>query len=65
MRVYRVIIRADKWPEEFAVNASNFGTAVSRAIKEWKKRFKGAKVNELNIRVLKGGELLIANEKND
>lgn len=58
MRIYRVKILADKYPTEYNVNASSWGTAISRAIKEWKKRFKGSRATELKITAIKSGELL-------
>ena len=63
MIVYRVKITADKYPTEYIVNASGWGTAVNRAIKEWKKRFKGSRPSELRIHAIKGGQLLKAEEQ--
>lgn len=60
MRVYRVIIRADKYPTEYSVQASNWATAAARGVREWHERFKRKKVSggEINIKVIRGGELL-------
>jgi hypothetical protein len=44
MRIYRVIIRADRYPTEYNVQASSWSPAVSRGVKEWQKRFRGKKV---------------------
>jgi len=63
MKIYRVMIRADRDPMEYTVNASNWGTAARRAIKEWQARFKGSRTDQLNIRIIKGGQLLEAKEE--
>ena len=61
MKVYRVSITADRYPTEYVVQASGWATAISRAVKEWKKRFKGSRTNEIKLRAIKGGELLKTN----
>lgn len=58
MRVYRIIIQADKYPMEYSVQASNFATAAARGIREWHERFKGTRATEIKIKVIKGGKLL-------
>jgi hypothetical protein len=63
MRVYRVIVQADKYPMEWSVQASNFATAAARGIREWHNRFKGTRATEVKIKIIKGGELLKENEK--
>ena len=61
MRIYRITIRGEKYPMDFNVQASNWGTAISRAVKEWKQRFKRSRTDKLNITAIKSGELLKAN----
>jgi len=61
MKTFRITIRADKYPTEYFVQASGWPTAIARAVKEWKKRFKGSRTKELTIKAIKGGELLRAN----
>lgn len=58
MKIYRITIRADKYPTDYTVQASGWGTATSRAVREWQKKFKGSRTDELHIRVIKGGQLL-------
>ena len=65
-RVYRVIIRADKFPTEYTVEASQWHTAISRAVREWKVRFKGSRAEKLNIIALKSvGPVLKENNGNE
>lgn len=54
MRTYKIIIRADKYPMEYIVEASSWSSAIGRAIREWKKRFKGSRTTELDIKAFKG-----------
>ena len=61
MTIYRVIIRADKYPTEYNVEASGWATGVARAIREWKKRFKGSRTDELTIKAVKSSPILRAN----
>jgi hypothetical protein len=58
MRIYRVKITADKYPTDYTVQASSWGTAVNRATKEWQKKCKGSRTQELKIHAIKSGELL-------
>ena len=64
MKTFRVTVMADKWPSEYIVQASGWGTAINRAVREWQRRFKGSRTKELKVRALKGGDLLVA-EKSD
>lgn len=63
MKVYRVKVTADKYPTDYTVQASGWGTAVNRAVREWQKRFKGSRTSELKIHAVKGGNLLKAEDK--
>ena len=63
MRMYRISIMGDKFPTDFNVEATNWATAVSRAIKQWQKRFKGSRATMLKIKAIKSGVLLQANEE--
>lgn len=65
MRTFRVSITADRYPTEYTVQASGWPTAVARAVREWHKRFKGARTNELRIRAIKSGTLLVADKSDD
>ncbi|MCH7541854.1 hypothetical protein IH981_03745 [Patescibacteria group bacterium] len=58
MKAYRIKITGDKYPTEYTVEASGWSTAIARAIKEWKKRFKGSRTEELKIHAIKGGAIL-------
>ena len=60
MRTYRIQITADRYPTEYTVEASSWGTAFNRAIKEWSKRFKRSRAEELRVRAVRGGKLLKA-----
>lgn len=54
MTQFRVTINADKWPYETTVEASSFSTAISRAVKSWKKKDgKGSRTTTLNVRIIK------------
>lgn len=39
--------------EEYRMVASNFGTAINRTLREWRKAHKGKKIKELNIKAIK------------
>lgn len=58
MKAFRIKITGDKYPTEYVVEATGWSTAISRAVKEWKKRFKGSRATELKIHAIKGGEIL-------
>lgn len=63
MKIYRITISADKFPTDYTVQASGWGTAINRAVKEWQKRFKGSRATELKVRAFKSGDLLKENEE--
>lgn len=63
MKSFRVKITADKWPTDFVVEASGWGTAVNRAIGEWKRKFKGSRTKELKIHAVVGSPILRTDEK--
>jgi hypothetical protein len=64
MRVYRVMVQGDKYPTEYSVQASNIATAAARGIREWHERFKGKRLpDELKVKIIRGGELIKADEK--
>jgi hypothetical protein len=58
MKIYRIQITGDRYPTDYYVKASSWATAIARGVREWKKRFKGAKTNKLRIVAVKGGPLL-------
>lgn len=49
---------ADRYPTDYTVQASGWSTAIARAVKEWKKRFKGSRADELKIRAVKSAALV-------
>jgi hypothetical protein len=53
MQLYRVEITGDKYPTEYNVKASGWGTAANRAIRLWKERFKGSHTEELKVHIVK------------
>lgn len=53
MKTFRATISADRYPMDFTVQASDWPTAVARAVKLWKHRFKGSRTDELKIRIVK------------
>lgn len=61
MTIFRVIIRGSKYPMEYIVQASGWPTAAARGVREWKKRFKGSRVDKLQITIIKSGKLLTEN----
>ena len=63
MKIYRITITADRYPTDYTVQASSWGTAINRAVKEWQKRFKGSRATELKVRAFKSGDLLKENEE--
>lgn len=65
MKIYRVKITGDKYPTEYNVEASGWGTAINRAVREWKKRFKGSRTKELKIHAIKSSEVLRENKLED
>jgi len=64
MKIYRIKIRGDKYPTEYVVQASSWATAVGRAVREWKVRFKGNRTEELHITAYSSGRLLQAEKEN-
>lgn len=59
MKMYLATIRADKWPSEFYVQGSNFGTALSRAYRQWRKANKGTRTSELTVRIIESDNLKV------
>ena len=53
MKKYKVRITSDKYPTDWEVEASSWHTAVARAVKQWQQRFKGSRVKELYISIVK------------
>lgn len=51
MKAYVAIITGDKYPMTYRVEASNWSTAASRAVKLWRQRFKGSRTPTLTIRL--------------
>ena len=54
MKQYRIEVTGDRFPTTYNVEATSWGTAVSRGIREWQKRFKGSRTKELTIRAIVG-----------
>jgi hypothetical protein len=63
MRIYRVTIIGDRYPTDYNVEASNWGTAIARAVREWCKRFKGSRTTELKIKAIKSTILIKETDK--
>lgn len=54
MTHFKATITGDKYPTEYTVEASDWGTATARAVRLWKQRFKGSRTSTLSIRITKG-----------
>lgn len=54
MRNYHVTITGDRYPTDYSVAASGWGTAAARAVRQWQQRFKGSRTDTLSIRITKG-----------
>ncbi len=51
---FRFTISGDKWATDYVVEATNWATASSRAIRQWrKKEGKGSRTLQLNIKAVK------------
>ncbi|UCC95922.1 MAG: hypothetical protein JSW40_04020 [Candidatus Omnitrophota bacterium] len=61
MKAFKITIRADKYPMDYVVQASDWSPAISRAVREWKKRFKGSRTIKLSITAVKAEIVLQAN----
>jgi hypothetical protein len=53
MMLFNVQIMADRFPTEYNVEASDVTTAAARALRQWKKRFRGSRAQEWNLRIVK------------
>ena len=53
MQMYRATVMAGRYPTEYTVEATSWGTAANRAIRLWSKRFKGERTTELKLRIVK------------
>jgi hypothetical protein len=63
MKIYRVTVTADKWGNDYTIEASGWSTAASRAIREWKKaKGKGSRSETLSVKIIKFGEPLKENQ---
>lgn len=56
MRTFRINVQADRYPTEYVVEATGAATAVSRAMRDWKKRFKGSRATEWTVRIVAGAK---------
>ena len=67
MTLFRITITGDRFPTDYNIEASGWATAIGRAVREWKKRFKGSRVTELKIRAIKSSPIIrtIDDEKSD
>jgi len=58
MQTYSVQISGDKWPSTFTIEASGWGTAVARAVREWQKKVgRGSRTQQLSIKAFKASKL--------
>jgi hypothetical protein len=62
---YKITITGDRYPTEYTVEASGWGTAVARAIRQWKQRFKGSRTDTLSIRAVKVSQSNVKNSKKE
>ena len=53
MKKFRVSIQADRYPTDYSVEATNWATAIARAIRKWQKQFKGSRTKVLKINAVK------------
>lgn len=66
MKIYRVTVTADKYPSDYTIEASGWGTAAARAVREWKKqKGKGSRSETLSIKMIKFGVPLKENEEKE
>jgi hypothetical protein len=53
-RIYRAKIIGDRYPTEYHVEASSWGTAANRAVREWQTdKGKGSRTDKLTIVLLR------------
>lgn len=53
MNSYNITVTGDRYPTSYVVEASDWSTAVARAIRLWKKRFRGSRTETLSVRAVK------------
>ena len=55
IKTYQAEIFADKWPYKVTVEGSGWGTAASRAMKQWKKTSvgRGSRAKSITIRLVR------------
>ena len=55
MRTFRISIQADKYLTYYFVQASDWPTALARAVQKWRSgKGKGSRTDQINIRAIKG-----------
>lgn len=64
MKTYHVTIRADKYPTDYTVSGKtvSWQGAISKAINQWRKRFKGSRTEEMHIRVIRSTQTLTSED---
>ena len=58
MRDYRITVAANRYPTDFNVKATNWQTAASRGIREWREKFARENTGDvLTLRIIRGAEI--------
>jgi hypothetical protein len=53
MTYYRATITGGRYPTEYNVEASDWPTAAARALRQWKKRFKGERTDTVKLQLVR------------
>jgi hypothetical protein len=57
MKMYSIQITADRYPTDYTIRATNEGVAAARALRQWRKKFRGSRANQWSVRVIASGIL--------
>jgi len=52
-KLYRISITADQWPTVYNVEANNEYMAAQKALKMWRKKFKGSRASKWSVTIFK------------
>lgn len=53
MYSFRATITADKWPQEFTADASNWRAGIGKILSQWQKKNKGSRAFKVSIQATK------------
>lgn len=53
MKTYKATIIGDRYPMTFQTEASSWATATARLVRQYQKRFKGSRADQLSIKVVR------------